>query len=190
MHVVRQDTDTDSAGVAHLGADSVEDPPEASRAPEASTSASITISLMNPVTELSDSKAIDESAKGKNTGIVVSEGDAVAPNDCSFKTPAKRWASLGSESSVAKRVDRDVNFTDSKNDLSDSSSVFMACPNWSYEVEDIKSFLKVTKNQKGVHVEEYFPDLKQFMAKVKCFMGEGLFENPETYRKKIVVPMR
>jgi len=46
-----------------------------------------------------------------------------------------------------------------------------------YEVEDIKLFLKATKNRRGVQVNEYFPDLKQFIEKSRCLMAEGVFNN-------------
>lgn len=44
-----------------------------------------------------------------------------------------------------------------------------------YDVDDIKLFLKSTKNKRGVLVNEYFPDVGQFVEKTKCFMAEGRF---------------
>lgn len=36
-------------------------------------------------------------------------------------------------------------------------------------------------------INEYFPDIKQFVEKTKCFMMEGSFTNKEVYRLKKIV---
>lgn len=36
-------------------------------------------------------------------------------------------------------------------------------------------------------MNEYFPDLKQFIEKTRCLMAEGLFNNKEIYRLKKLV---
>lgn len=116
-----------STGLTHLEADSAEDPPEAWSAHAVyslNESQSITVNPMDPVTEVSGSQAINKSAEGKNVGDTLSIRDAIAwsTNDCFFNTLIKRRTSLHSESSLANRVDRDVDPTDSRNedDLSDS----------------------------------------------------------------------
>ncbi len=48
----------------------------------------------------------------------------------------------------------------------------------------LKLFLRATKNKRGVRINEYFPDIKQFVEKTKCFMMEGSFTNKEFYRLK------
>ncbi len=54
-------------------------------------------------------------------------------------------------------------------------------------VEDIKYFLKVTKNARKVRVEEYFPDVLQFIEKAKTFRNDGGFTNQEVYRLKKIL---
>ena len=51
-----------------------------------------------------------------------------------------------------------------------------------YTVEDIKTFLSETKNVRNVHIDDFFPDLEQFMSRTKQFISDGLFSNPEVYR--------
>lgn len=51
----------------------------------------------------------------------------------------------------------------------------------------LKLFLRATKNNRGVRINEYFPDIKQFVEKTKCFMVEGSFTNKEVYRLKKIV---
>lgn len=72
---------------------------------------------------------------------------------------------------------------------SDSSVSLSQCEgvSGSYDLEDIKLFLKATKNRRGVQVNDYFPDLKQFVEKIRCLMTEGLFTNKEIYRLKKLV---
>ncbi len=57
----------------------------------------------------------------------------------------------------------------------------------SYTVEDIKSFLKVTKNARKVRVDEYFPDVLQFIEKAKTLRNDGGFTNQEVYRLKKIL---
>lgn len=54
-------------------------------------------------------------------------------------------------------------------------------------MEDIKLFLKATKNKRGVCVADYFSDTKQFVDKTRFFMSESLFTNKELYRLKKIV---
>lgn len=81
--------------------------------------------------------------------------------------------------------------TESESDFSECSfscslpqSVFSG---WTYSVEDIKSFLKVTKNARKVRVEEYFLDVLQFIEKAKIFRNDGGFTNQEVYRLKKIL---
>ncbi len=54
-------------------------------------------------------------------------------------------------------------------------------------MDDIKFFLRATKNKRGVRVDDYFPDIIQFVGKTRGFMSEGLFTNKEVYRLKKIV---
>ncbi len=73
---------------------------------------------------------------------------------------------------------------------SSDSSVSLSQSDFSsrgYEVDDIKFFLRATKNKRGVRVDDYFPDIIQFVGKTRGFMSEGLFTNKEVYRLKKIV---
>ncbi len=73
---------------------------------------------------------------------------------------------------------------------SSDSSVSLSQSDFStrnYEVDDIKLFLRATKNKRGVRVTEFFPDAKQFVDKTRLFMSESLFTNKEIYRLKKIV---
>lgn len=52
-------------------------------------------------------------------------------------------------------------------------------------MEDHNYFLDQLKI--GVCVNEYFPNLKQFVEKAKCLMTEGCFTNNKVYRLKKIV---
>ncbi|KAL2096373.1 hypothetical protein ACEWY4_008521 [Coilia grayii] len=54
----------------------------------------------------------------------------------------------------------------------------------SYTVEVIKTFLVNTKHARNVSIDDYFPDVEQFIEKTKQFMGEGSFTEQEGYRLK------
>lgn len=56
----------------------------------------------------------------------------------------------------------DSEFSDSSVTLSQSE-----LSSRNYDVDDIKLFLKSTKNKRGVLVNEYFPDVGQFVEKTK-----------------------
>lgn len=81
--------------------------------------------------------------------------------------------------------------TESESDISECS-VTASLPqsgfsSRTYTVVDIKSFLKITKNVKTVKLEEYFPDIIQFIEKVKIFRSESCFTNQEVYRLKKII---
>lgn len=61
----------------------------------------------------------------------------------------------------------------------------------SYSVDDVKLFLRVTKNARNVRITEYFPDLEQFVEKAKSFKSEGIFSDQEVYRlRKILTKVK
>ncbi|TWW67092.1 hypothetical protein D4764_02G0001330 [Takifugu flavidus] len=65
-----------------------------------------------------------------------------------------------------------------------------------YCLERIKFFLRTTKGQRSVQLEDHFSDLQLFHDHVKMFMrmeryGEPAFTDRETYRlKKMLVKIR
>lgn len=75
---------------------------------------------------------------------------------------------------------------ESGSESSDSSVSFSQCDfsSRSYELDDIKLFLRATKNKRGVCVNEYFPDAEQFVDKTRLLMSAGLLTNKEVYRLK------
>ncbi len=78
----------------------------------------------------------------------------------------------------------------SESECSDSNVSVCSQSSWScldYGVDEIKKFLKVTKNMRGVQIVEYFPDLRRLMENIKCLMSEGRFTDKEVYRLKKIV---
>ena len=56
-----------------------------------------------------------------------------------------------------------------------------------YEVQQVKNFLKKTKNMKNVRIEDYFADSKMFLRSVRTQMnssGNGGYTRQEVYRLK------
>lgn len=110
---------------------------------------------------------------GENDGIDIEAEHTL------FKVPLKRRKSNNnSDLRTAKRMDvgecEDQADTESG---SESDCTQGECVSRNYEVEDIKLFLKATKNRRGVCVNEYFSDLKQFIEKTRCLMTEAVFTN-------------
>ncbi|KAA0722766.1 Transposon TX1 uncharacterized 82 kDa protein ORF 1 [Triplophysa tibetana] len=110
-----------------------------------------------------------------------------------FKVPVKRRKNeeVCDSKSAKKAVvaddaheDRD---SDSESDSSCASLSQLDCAGRCYDMDDIRLFLKSTKNKRGVFVSEYFPDMKQFVEKSKRLMSEGCFTNKEVYRLKKIV---
>lgn len=42
---------------------------------------------------------------------------------------------------------------------------------------DIKSFLKETKHARNACIDDYFPDVEQFITNTRSFMSEGYFHS-------------
>lgn len=111
-----------------------------------------------------------------------------------FKVPLKRKKTdKVNDYRQQKKIDLEevTEHIDSESDseLSDSS-VTLSQSEFSsrnYDVDDIKLFLQSTKNKRGVLVNEYFPDVGQFLEKAKNFMTESCFSNKEVYRLKKIV---
>lgn len=107
-----------------------------------------------------------------------------------FKTPLKRKMSDKSQNKKAvKKDDLYSDETESESESSDSS-VALSLSDFSvrnYDAEEIKLFLKSTKNKRGVCVQEFFPNITQFIEKTRNLMAEGCFTNKEVYRLKKLV---
>ncbi len=107
-----------------------------------------------------------------------------------FKTPQKRKMknkSLDAKISKTDEVqEKERQDTESDSDSSECSVSFSQGEPTarSYELEDIKLFLRATKNKRGVQVQEYFPDLKLFVDRAKSLMARDCFTNKEVYRLK------
>ncbi len=114
-------------------------------------------------------------------------------DECVFKTPQKRRMKPRhySKSKRTDKVDLSQTDTESETDLSECSISFNQSqdelPNHSYNIDDIRLFLRVTKNARNVRITEYFPDLEQFVEKAKIFKSEGLFSDQEIYRLKKIL---
>jgi len=95
-------------------------------------------------------------------------------------------AKISKTSEMQENMDQDTESDDGSSD----SSVTLSQGEFSgreYGLEDIKLFLRSTKNKRGVSVKEYFPDVKQFAEKAKTLMAESCFTNKEVYRLKKIV---
>lgn len=140
-----------------------------------------------------------ESKKGANgEGFqisVMAEEAQLTPEQeqFSFKTPQKRkMKNKVLDVKISKTTelrDEDTQDTESDSDSSECSEVFSQGEFnvRSYDLEDIKLFLRSTKNKRGVKVQEYFPDLKQFVDRAKSWMASDSFTNKEAYRLKKIV---
>jgi len=110
-----------------------------------------------------------------------------------FKTPLKRKKNDKSMVLKQARKNQEGNKVDnesSEGECSDSSGSVCSQSSWScleYGVDEIKKFLKVTKNMRGVKVEEYFPDLRRLLENIRSLMSEGRFTDKEVYRLKKIV---
>ena len=102
--------------------------------------------------------------------------------------PEKRKRSHVNKSAKKKLVDLSSSDAESESDFSDCSitcslhqSVYT---NRTYSSDDVKTFLKETKHVRNVRIDDYFPDVEQFISKTRSFMHEGCFTEQEVYRLK------
>lgn len=115
-----------------------------------------------------------------------------------FKTPLKRKKNdKVSESKQARKTENkkgsDVD-VGNESDVSDSGASSCSQTEWTcldFDTDEIKKFLKLSKNLRGVQVAEYFPDTKHFVENMRALMTEGCFTNKEVYRlKKFVTKLQ
>jgi len=117
-----------------------------------------------------------------------------------FKIPVKRKKKSSGKAFKQVKKDEggdDTNVgSDSDRDSSDSnvsqvSNMSISSQNESlvclYSADDISRFLQETKGMKGVQVENFFPDCKQFINDARYLMKEGAFQDVEIYRLRKLV---
>lgn len=115
-------------------------------------------------------------------------------DEASFKIPSKRRLKQQHVGNHAKKAEISGGNQSDSESGSDTSECSISCSlplggfsSRIYTVQDIKSFLKVTKNARKVRIEEYFPDVLQFMEKTKAFKSDGDFTKQEWYRLKRIL---
>ncbi|KAK3538150.1 hypothetical protein QTP70_032483 [Hemibagrus guttatus] len=119
-------------------------------------------------------------------------GDVDMADEPVFKVPNK-WKKQGKgQGKKQARKDTKVEERESDSDdcISDSVLTFDSQEeqiNVVHSAEDIKEFLRNTKWQKNVALEEFFPDRKQFIHDVKFFRREGAFVDVEIFRLKKLI---
>ncbi|KAK3509008.1 hypothetical protein QTP70_018515, partial [Hemibagrus guttatus] len=119
-------------------------------------------------------------------------GDVEMEDEPTFKVPTKKKKKgKGHGKKQAKTETKtDDRESDSEDCLSDSVFNFASQEEQLsvvYPAENIKEFLRTTKWQKNVVIEEFFPDRKQFIPDVKHFRREGAFIDVEVYRLRKLI---
>ncbi|KAK3527731.1 hypothetical protein QTP86_002196, partial [Hemibagrus guttatus] len=120
-------------------------------------------------------------------------GDVDMADEPVFKVPNKRKKQGKGQGKKQARKETKVEEGDSGSDdcISDSVLTFDSQEEQIhvvYSAEDIKEFLRNTKWQKNVALEEFFPDRKQFIHDVKFFRKEGTFIDVEIFcLKKLIM---
>ncbi|KAK3560532.1 hypothetical protein QTP86_010414 [Hemibagrus guttatus] len=119
-------------------------------------------------------------------------GDVDMVDEPVFKVPNKRKKQGKGQGKKQARKETKVEERESDSDdcISDSVLTFHSQEeqiNVVYSAEDIKEFLRNTKWQKNVTLEEFFPDRKQFIHDVKFFRREGAFVDVEIFRLKKLI---
>lgn len=139
---------------------------------------------------LSEVRAKDDKGESSASRIrlPIDDGLEMETEQTSFKIPTKRKKPGDYQVVKAKKADVVEDGMESGSESSDSSvSLSQIDFQNTYEADDIRLFLRATKNKRGVRVEQFFPDYRQFVDKARLFMSEGLFTNKEVYRLKKIV---
>ncbi len=141
---------------------------------------------------ITDKKQSDSAVKVLQSNLFC-DGIEMETEQSEFKVPSKRTKSDNFQAVKAKRADVDDVYGEHGMESGSESSDFSVSLSQSdfssrgYEVDDIKFFLRATKSKRGVRLDDYFPDIIQFVCKTRGFMSEGLFTNKEVYRLKKIV---
>ncbi len=149
----------------------------------------VTVAEVNTAENRLDNADVVGECSVHRESVMLSELD-----DCTFKTPQKRRLEQSHSDEQAKKgfiCDVSQTDTESENDFSECSAPCSSpqsrSSSKSYSADDIKSFLKETKNMRKVCIEQYFPDVIQFLDKVRMYRNEGCFSNQEVYRLKKIL---
>ncbi|KAK3562924.1 hypothetical protein QTP86_011449 [Hemibagrus guttatus] len=118
-------------------------------------------------------------------------GDVDMADEPVFKVPTKRKNQGKGQGKKQAKKEMKVEERESDSDdcISDSVLTFDSQEeqiNVVYSAEDIKEFLRNTKWQKNVALEEFFPDRKQIIHD-KFFRREGAFVDVEIFRLKKLI---
>ncbi len=132
------------------------------------------------VEQIAEELGESDNSNGEKEEMVIEEENpevevpVLSDDGCCFKTPQKR--KLVECHKQGKRKDGfglSQTDTDSESHISECSfSARLPLGGFSsriYTVDDIKSFLKTTKNLRKVKIEDYFPDIMQFIENIKTF---------------------
>lgn len=169
------------------------DPKDAVDVNASATASAESLNVQSRKSAFKTDKRQSDSAVNVCQPVLVGDVIEMETGQSEFKVPSKRKKSVECQAVKAKKVDVEEVYgedgIESGSESSDSSVSLSQSDfsSQSYEVDDIKLFLRATKNKRGVRVDEYFPDIKQFVGKTKSFMSEGLFTNKEVYRLKKIV---
>ncbi|KAI5086392.1 NACHT, LRR and PYD domains-containing protein 12-like, partial [Silurus meridionalis] len=111
------------------------------------------------------------------TTLVQGDGGDVEMEEPLFKVPAKR--KKRGKGQGKKQAKKEVKADEAESDSDDGMSVSVFSQESQekaldvlYTAEDIKKFLRTTKWQKNISVEQFFPNRKQFIYDVKHFRRE------------------
>ncbi|MGL5904154.1 MAG: hypothetical protein ACRCZO_15845, partial [Cetobacterium sp.] len=129
----------------------------------------------------------------KSSEMVPDVNVTEAVDSQSFKVPLKRKMKSDGSLKMVKKVGTNElsngEDDESDEDSSDSSSAFSQSEFHirGYDVQNIKQFLRITKNKRNVNVENYFPNTQLFVERSRSLMSEGCFTDREVYRLKKIV---
>lgn len=182
--VAEKEPDVDVAGGQSVSvSETVESRPSGCEEPMEDMAVVVEDKMQNSRTEC-DIKSSEVVSDVALTGIVDSQ---------SFKVPLKRkMKSDGSLKMVKKAGISELSNgeeDESDEDSSDSSSVYSQsdCRIQGYDVQNIKRFLRTTKNKRNVNIENHFPNAQLFVERSRSLMSEGCFSDREVYRLKKIV---
>ncbi len=152
--------------------------------------------------ELTLGESENSRPSAEKEGMVMEEENSevevpvLSDDGCCFKTPQKRkLVECHRQGKRKDGVGLSQTDTDSESDISEcsfsASLPLGSFPSRIYSIDDIKSFLMTTKNLRKVKIEDYFPDIMQFIEKIKTFRSENCFTDQEVYRlKKILTKLK
>ncbi|KAL2086660.1 hypothetical protein ACEWY4_017719 [Coilia grayii] len=134
------------------------------------------------------------SQESLNPALVLADNGSLNFDAEVFKTPHKRKGRCRPRRQAKKKDgSTDCSLTDAESE-SEVSDCSITCslrqsgfPSRSYELKDVKTFLAQTKHARNVQIDEFFPDVEQFVAKTKVLMVEGGFTNQEIYRLRKIL---